>query len=165
MVSVLACPLPTAERFCPEEERRVARFSAPDSLFSAFDNLNPSASFPKDSRLLGSKDYAAVFDQVTLRISGRFFLFLINSDHPGSRARVGIVAAKKHAKLAVQRNRLKRLVRESFRVRKLALPTVNVVVLIKHGASEQDNDTLRKELDYLWNKLRSKMREPIASSA
>ncbi len=122
--------------------------------------MKPDLSFPKESRLLVAKDYAGVFDQVTLRISGRFFLLLVKATNHQSGSRLGVIAAKKHAKLAVQRNRLKRLIRESYRERRSVLPAADVVVLIKQGAAQQENLVLRKELQYLWQKLR-KQSQPV----
>ena len=50
-------------------------------------------------------------------------------------ARLGIVVAKKNIKLAVDRNRLKRLVRESFRKQQLGLLGLDIVVIIKKDAT------------------------------
>lgn len=46
-------------------------------------------------------------------------------------ARLGIVVAKKNVKLAVERNRIKRLVRETFRLQQQHLNGLDVVVVIK----------------------------------
>lgn len=46
-------------------------------------------------------------------------------------ARLGIVVAKRNVKLAVERNKLKRLVRESFRMQQQNLNGLDVVVVIK----------------------------------
>ena len=46
-------------------------------------------------------------------------------------ARLGIVVAKRNVKLAVDRNRLKRLVRESFRQQQEHLGGLDIVVIIK----------------------------------
>jgi ribonuclease P protein component len=49
-------------------------------------------------------------------------------------ARLGLVVAKKHLKRAVDRNRFKRLVRESFRSHQEQLAGLDVVVLARNGA-------------------------------
>ncbi len=46
-------------------------------------------------------------------------------------ARLGIVVGKRNVKLAVERNKLKRLVRESFRIQQQFLGGLDIVVVIK----------------------------------
>ena len=58
------------------------------------------------------------------------------SNKPG--ARLGIVAAKRNVKLAVDRNRLKRFVRESFRLQQQQLSGLDLVVLIKKDFASSD---------------------------
>ena len=46
-------------------------------------------------------------------------------------ARIKVVVPKRHVALAVKRNRIKRWVKESFRVRQYALASVDVVVIYR----------------------------------
>lgn len=46
-------------------------------------------------------------------------------------ARLGIVVAKRNVKLAVARNRIKRLVRETFRQQQQRLDGLDIVVVVK----------------------------------
>lgn len=48
-----------------------------------------------------------------------------------SQARLGLVVAKRNVKLAVARNKLKRLIRESFRRQQVQLNGLDVVVVVK----------------------------------
>ncbi len=66
---------------------------------------------------------------------------------------MGIIVAKKNTKFAVQRNRIKRLLRESFRTRRSNLPSYDMVVLSKKGVDNLDNHTINEELTYIWRKL------------
>lgn len=59
-------------------------------------------------------------------------------DKPG--ARLGIVVAKRNVKLAVDRNKLKRFVRESFRQQQQQLSGLDIVVIIKKDFALSDND-------------------------
>lgn len=68
-------------------------------------------------------------------------------------ARVGLVAGKKNVKLAVERNRFKRLARESFRLRQEKLPTVDVVLMARRGVDDMDNAMLQRQLHGLWKRL------------
>jgi ribonuclease P protein component len=119
-------------------------------------NLSTSFQFPKSVRLLTSEDYSDVFQAVDLRVSSKHFLILAHGKSL-PKARLGIIVAKKHVKLAVQRNRVKRLLRESFRLRQASLPHLDLVVLAKKGIDRLDNPDCASELQHLWNKLSRKV--------
>lgn len=117
--------------------------------------MSSDFTFPKEVRLLTASDYSKVFQDVQLRVSSKNFLILARShilDHP----RLGIIIAKKNVKLAVERNRLKRQLRETFRKQRQLLPNLDIVLLAKKGADSQDNILTSKELAYLWQKLKQK---------
>lgn len=68
---------------------------------------------------------------------------------------MGLAISKKHCRLATGRNRLKRIVRESFRQQRVALAGLDVVVLAQSGAAAADNRTLFDSLAKHWQKTRS----------
>lgn len=108
--------------------------------------------FDKSLRLLNAGDYQAVFDQSRLKVSTAELLFLAHSnglDHP----RLGLVIAKKNVRLAVQRNRIKRIVRETFRMQQEHLTGIDVIVLARRGADKLDNQTLHSTCKQLWQQL------------
>ncbi len=111
-------------------------------------------SFPKTARLLRPGDYSKVFENVQVRVSHRHFLILATPNELGH-ARVGLIFAKKHLKLAVQRNRVKRRVRETFR-QQLQLPSMDIVVLGRQGLAEVENARLHDILNELWRRLQRK---------
>lgn len=67
--------------------------------------------------------------------------------------RLGQAVPKKQLKLAVDRNRFKRLVRESFRLHQATLPAKDFVVIAKKSANELSNQELSALLDKLWQRL------------
>lgn len=79
-------------------------------------------------------------------------------------ARLGLVVAKKHLKRAVDRNRFKRLVRESFRAHQQQLEGLDVVVLARSGAlrsihnSNSDTDSVTELLNKAWRYIQRKRR-------
>lgn len=108
--------------------------------------------FPRQVRLLSAEDYRNVFNDVTCKVSNRHILFLARESNT-QQARVGLVVAKKNVRKAVERNRFKRLVRESFRLHQHTIEPLDIVVLSRPGVSDLDNQTIIKQLDNLWQRL------------
>ncbi|MEX2474052.1 ribonuclease P protein component [Marinobacter sp.] len=118
--------------------------------------------FPKFHRLLTPRDYSLVFNDVQIRVPHRNFLILATPNTLGH-ARVGLVFSKKNLKLAVQRNRVKRRVRETFRLQP-DLPGLDIIVLGRQGLSQLDNQVLTATLNDLWLRLIRKSRHNLAST-
>jgi ribonuclease P protein component len=112
--------------------------------------------FPKSARLLTPGDYGKVFDNVQVRVPHRNFLILATPNSLGH-ARVGLVFAKRNLKHAVQRNRIKRQVRDTFRLR-TDIPALDIIVLGRQGLAQLDNREVRQLLEDLWGRLKRKSR-------
>ncbi|MDD9897128.1 MAG: ribonuclease P protein component [Gammaproteobacteria bacterium] len=112
--------------------------------------------FPKNSRLQTAADYKAVFDHTQHSVSCRHFLMLAVTNNAESR-RLGLVIAKKNVNKAVQRNRLKRQIRESFRTGCVGLGAIDVVVLARRDADKLSNAQVANKLNSLWQDLESKV--------
>jgi ribonuclease P protein component len=91
-----------------------------------------------------SADFSRVFTDPRKSVD-RFFTLLAISQTRGP-ARLGLAIAKKQARKAVDRNRLKRLSREAFRHHRDQLQGIDLVVLARHAAVTADNPTLRRSL-------------------
>ncbi|MBT8148532.1 MAG: ribonuclease P protein component [Pseudomonadales bacterium] len=115
--------------------------------------------FPKTKRLLNPDDFAHVFTNVDCKQGGAYFTFLSCANEQGN-SRLGIIVAKRHCKRAVDRNRIKRCTRESFRQLTVNFDSTStpcdVVVIAKAGAAELANQQLNSELNRQWNKLLKK---------
>lgn len=72
--------------------------------------------------------------------------------------RLGLIVSKKNVRRAVDRNRFKRLVRESVRLQQDRLPAVDIVVLARRGVQELDNDTLHRQIHGMWRRLEREAR-------
>ena len=107
--------------------------------------------------MLDSNDFSPVFANAHFRLSRAEFLVLA-SNTCGEKPRLGIVVSKKQVRLATDRNRIKRVIRESFRHHQHELPNLDIVVLVRNRARSRDNKNLRLILAGLWKKLTDKAR-------
>jgi ribonuclease P protein component len=67
-------------------------------------------------------------------------------------ARLGLAISRKSCRLAVQRNRLKRIVRESFRAHKEELAGLDLVVMCQAAAARASNKVLFDSLAGHWRR-------------
>ncbi|VFP79534.1 ribonuclease P protein component [Candidatus Erwinia haradaeae] len=109
-------------------------------------------SFSKKLRLLTAKNFTFVFDQPQ-RVNINKMTILGRSNklqYP----RVGCIISKKNIKYSHERNRIKRLIRESFRKNQHTLPKEDFVIIIKNGIELFDNYALTTGLEKLWHRYR-----------
>jgi ribonuclease P protein component len=107
--------------------------------------------FGAELRLRSKLQFDAIYASGR-RVDDRFFGLRIKPNglsHP----RIGLAIAVKTAGSGVARNRLRRLVRESFRLAQHELPAVDVVVAAKIPAAGAPPSTLRASLATLWNRV------------
>jgi len=117
------------------------------------------AHFPKCAKLLKPAEYKHVFNTAN-RISDRHLtIFYCANDL--NQPRLGLAISKKVSKLAVDRNRIKRLARETFRLKQSTLPMVDIVVLARPSAVKTDNKVLIASFNKLWNKLTSVIEKSV----
>ena len=69
-------------------------------------------------------------------------------------ARLGLAVASKPFGGSVPRNRIRRLIRESFRLRQHDLPDVDLVVNARSAAKAASPAQLRASLEGLWDKVK-----------
>lgn len=108
--------------------------------------------FPKQVRLLNAADYKAVFSNAECKVSCRFFLILASKNN-WTHSRLGLVIAKKNVAKAVQRNRVKRIVREFFRQHGDQLPGLDLVVLARKDIDTLQNSQINARFASLWKDL------------
>lgn len=111
------------------------------------------ASLPKNAKLLNAADYNHVFDK-PVRSSDGYFTVLARPNKL-SHARLGMAFSKKRVKLAVARNRLKRISRESFRLTKEKF-NADFVVLAGARCANATNQQLFNSLEQHWQLLNKK---------
>lgn len=106
--------------------------------------------------MLKAKDYNYVFDK-PVRSSDRYFTVLARPNKL-QHARLGTAFTKKRVKLAVARNRLKRITRESFRLSQDHF-NADYVVLAGPQCTKATNQQLFLSLEKHWQQLNKKCAE------
>ncbi|MEZ0121423.1 MAG: ribonuclease P protein component [Candidatus Reddybacter sp.] len=112
----------------------------------------PDMGFGRSKRLLTKATYKAVFDDSPYRVSHRNLLMLARPNGLNE-ARLGLIVAKKNVRLAVKRNRIKRIVRNSFRLNQQTLKTLDIVFLARRGLDRLEPSAQQKLLLDSWRKL------------
>jgi ribonuclease P protein component len=107
--------------------------------------------FDRESRLLTPSQFQSVFSK-PVRFGSSHFTILITPNKQNNN-RLGLAIAKKRVKLAVQRNRIKRQVRESFRLNQHNLPEIDIVVMVKSGIDKLENREINQQLEKIWRKI------------
>jgi len=121
----------------------------PDPSATIIDDLFIEATaFPRPNRLNTSADFAGVFKRAQ-RSGDSFFTVLYRRNNLGY-PRLGLAIAKKRVRRAVARNRLKRIIRESFRHAKNQLLGVDIVIMARDQAEPATNRDLFTSLEHHW---------------
>jgi len=103
-------------------------------------------------KLVKASEFQRVFKLGNLKSHDRGFVVLaLENDLVFSR--LGFPVAKKNVASSVARNRIKRLIRESFRHNKSNLKSLDVVVIVRRGTDKIDNQGISAALEKHWQRL------------
>lgn len=115
------------------------------NLLSAVEGGNR---FKKDRRLDCSAEFSSVLSSKFRSYDELFrVVALKNGGGPG---RLGVTVSRRTAKQAVNRNRIKRIVRESFRKKQEDLLGLDLVAVAKAASSNSENAVLFNSLARHW---------------
>jgi ribonuclease P protein component len=108
--------------------------------------------FARPQRLLKGSEFETVYAR-RRRVADSLFAVNFTANELGL-ARLGLAVGAKAVGNAVARNRVKRVVRESFRRAASGLTGIDLVVGARNGARTAHNARLRESLDDLWKQVR-----------
>ncbi len=104
----------------------------------------------RQSKVLKPSDYKSIFNHGKMTRGKYWQVMSIKTDD--SPAKLGLAISKKVHRLAVQRNRFKRLAREAFRLKQAQLGNWEFVVMAKHS-KPANNAVITQDLETLFNKI------------
>ncbi|WP_020393643.1 ribonuclease P protein component [Thiolinea disciformis] len=107
-------------------------------------------SYPRSYRITRASEFQRVFERGLHRRISVIGLLVRVRESTSGRARLGFALSKRSLKRAVDRNRVKRLTRESFRLHYSQLPAVDFVILSQAEVAGLDNTAILLQLDLLW---------------
>lgn len=123
-----------AHAFLSDETSRVPRFG-----------------FQRSRRIVRTDEFSSVFN-FRRRFEGVYFQ-LHYQPNGRAYARLGVVVAKKWLRRAHDRNAIKRMTRELFRLQQYELSAYDVVVRLAKPATRLPLNTLRVDLDALFARI------------
>jgi ribonuclease P protein component len=117
--------------------------------------------FTRQQRLLNPSEFKYVFD-CPVKVNNAY-LSVLARENGQEIARLGLAVPKRQIKSAVTRNRIKRLIRESFRYNQARLAGLDIVVLVRAGAARVANPTFLLDLDKLWDRLKEQCEKSLST--
>lgn len=96
--------------------------------------------YPRHVRVRARADFDRIFASATRTASPMLAVHLLSEEGP---ARLGLAVSRKVDKRAVGRNRIKRVLRDAFRLLQPRLAPGSYVVVARPAAAQADNHALR----------------------
>ena len=113
---------------------------------------------PAQRRLRRKSDFEAAYARGR-RLGNGFFAVTAKPNDIGG-PRLGLAVSVKNAGNSVERNRIRRTIRESFRLHQHDLPPVDLVVSARARARDAAGEELRTSLALLWKKVTEQCAAP-----
>jgi ribonuclease P protein component len=111
-----------------------------------------TARFQRSQRLRRPIEFRAAYAEGR-RFGNELLTATVRLNEPGSGPRLGLSIAARSVGNAVSRNRLRRLIRESFRLQQRRLPPVDIVIGARDAARGAPAPQLRAAVQRLWKQI------------
>lgn len=112
--------------------------------------------FPKEARFRCREDFQHLWTVGRKQHTPHFLIYWAHSDVGQTQGRLGVTVSRKVGN-AVVRNRIKRLVRERFRLLRPRIGAIDLSIIAKRSASDVVNPILSAEIDQFILSLIAKM--------
>ncbi len=116
--------------------------------------------YPRQLRLLTAGDFQFIFDKALIKVPDQKILILARPNELGH-PRLGFVISKKNVRRAVKRNRVRRIIRESFRLNQHNLPAVDMIVLARPGLGDMESADLQPLIKKCWSRLNKRAKQTL----
>ena len=113
--------------------------------------INKDTCFPRQLRLTSAPEFHNVFARN--KSTHHRWLTLLARKNEHGHPRLGLVISKKCAKRAVVRNRIKRVLRETFRANQHELDALDIIAIGKSGLAEMSTHELHLLIQKQWTEL------------
>src|ERR1700761_7006923 len=110
-----------------------------------------SASFPASHRMLRPAQFKRAYADGK-PFSNEFFTVNVVPNEVAW-ARLGMSIAARNLRRAVDRNRIRRLIRESFRMHQQGLPPVDIIIGARPSVLQADRACLNAALEKIWRRV------------
>ncbi|MGH1426937.1 MAG: ribonuclease P protein component [Arenicella sp.] len=111
--------------------------------------------FPKSFRLLKPSEFQTVYKHGQWASNRELSINVVKHSKPSSR--LGITVSKKVSKRAVDRNRIKRHIREWYRKNKHRCHNFDIVLTAKPAIQQKTMAEIQLSLEDIWRKLQKKL--------
>ena len=107
--------------------------------------------FNSTRRLINKNDFDYVFNKAKKLVFGH--ITILYKPNSLSYSRIGFAISKRFATKAVLRNKIRRMLKESFR-QQTYLPAYDIVVLMNQPCDKQKITYIHQNIEKLWRKLK-----------
>jgi ribonuclease P protein component len=110
---------------------------------------------PRQAKIVKTDDFSSVFN-LRKRIASQHLVLRYRLNE-ANMPRLGLIVSKKTAKLAVQRNYMRRVLRELFRLNQHNLPALDLVIQVQKPFEKPEFMLIKQEFETLLLKLSAKI--------